>query len=35
MSRLSELVGVELGATFWIAMPQERIDTFAAATDDP
>ena len=35
MSRLSELVGVDLGPTSWIEVSQERIDTFAAATDDP
>jgi len=35
MSRLSELVGVELGPTSWLEMPPERIDTFATATDDP
>lgn len=29
------LVGVELGPTSWLAMTQERIDAFAAATDDP
>jgi len=32
---LRELVGIELGPTSWIEMPQSRIDTFAAATDDP
>lgn len=35
MTPLSELVGVELGPTSWLDVPQERIDTFAAATDDP
>jgi acyl dehydratase len=35
MTPLRELVGVELGPTEWIEMPQERIDMFAAATDDP
>ena len=35
MSRLQELVGVELGPTGWIDVTQERIDAFAAATDDP
>ena len=35
MSSLQELVGVELGPTAWIEVTQERIDTFADATDDP
>ena len=35
MSALSELVGAELGPTSWIEVTQERIDAFAAATDDP
>jgi acyl dehydratase len=35
MSRLGELVGVELGPSAWIDVTQERIDAFAAATDDP
>ena len=35
MSTLRELVGVELGPTAWLEMTQERIDAFAAATDDP
>ena len=35
MSALSELVGTELGPTSWIEITQERIDAFAAATDDP
>ena len=35
MSTLDELVGVELGPTSWIEVSQERIDAFAAATDDP
>jgi acyl dehydratase len=35
MRPLSELVGVELGPTSWLDISQERIDTFAAATDDP
>lgn len=34
-SPLAELVGVELGPTAWIEVSQERIDAFAAATDDP
>ena len=32
---LRELVGVELGPTAWFDVTQERIDAFAAATDDP
>ncbi|MBA3432569.1 MAG: MaoC family dehydratase [Actinobacteria bacterium] len=32
---LSELVGVELGPSSWFDISQERIDIFAAATDDP
>ena len=32
---LADLVGVELGPTSWIDVTQERIDAFAAATDDP
>ena len=35
MSALAELVGVELGPTSWIDVPQERINLFADATDDP
>ena len=35
MSALGDLVGVELGPTGWIDVTQERIDAFAAATDDP
>ena len=35
MSGLDDLVGVELGPTAWIEVTQERIDAFAAATDDP
>ena len=35
MSSLRDLVGVELGPTSWIEITQERIDAFAAATDDP
>ncbi len=34
MRPLDELVGVELGPTSWIEITQERIDAFAAATDD-
>ncbi len=32
---LRDLVGVELGPTQWLDVTQERIDAFAAATDDP
>jgi acyl dehydratase len=35
VSALEDLVGVELGPTGWIEISQERIDTFADATDDP
>jgi acyl dehydratase len=35
MSAHRELVGVALGPTSWLPMTQERIDAFAAATDDP
>ena len=35
MTAFAELVGVELGPTAWIEVTQERIDAFAAATDDP
>ena len=35
MTALGDLVGVELGPTSWIDVPQERIDRFAQATDDP
>jgi acyl dehydratase len=35
MSTYRDLVGVELGPTSWLAVTQERIDAFAAATDDP
>ena len=35
MTALGELVGVELGPSSWIDVTQERIDAFAAATDDP
>ncbi len=35
MTALGDLVGVELGPTSWIEVTQERIDAFAAATDDP
>jgi acyl dehydratase len=32
---LRDLLGSELGPTSWIHVTQERIDAFAAATDDP
>ena len=35
MSTLGDLVGTELGPTSWLEVTQERIDAFAAATDDP
>jgi acyl dehydratase len=35
VSALGKLVGAELGPTGWIEITQERIDAFAAATDDP
>lgn len=35
MSPLGDLVGAELGPTSWLEVTQERIDAFAAATDDP
>jgi acyl dehydratase len=35
MTVLSDLVGIELGPTSWLEVSQERIDAFAAATDDP
>ena len=35
MSAFTELVGRELGPTDWLEVDQERIDTFARATDDP
>ncbi len=34
MSTLGDLVGAELGPSSWIDVSQERIDAFAAATDD-
>ena len=34
MTSLEELVGVELGPTSWIEVPQPRINAFAQATDD-
>ena len=35
MTAFGELVGVELGPSSWIEVTQERIDAFAAATEDP
>jgi acyl dehydratase len=35
VNELADLVGVELGPTSWIEIAQDRIDTFAQATDDP
>ena len=35
MSALAEMIGAELGPTSWIDVPQERINLFADATDDP
>jgi acyl dehydratase len=35
VSAFADLVGVELGPTAWREVTQERIDAFAAATDDP
>ncbi|HJR95929.1 MAG TPA: MaoC family dehydratase [Gaiellaceae bacterium] len=32
---MADLVGTELGPTSWLEVTQERIDAFAAATDDP
>ena len=34
MTALRDLVGMELGPTSWIEVTQERIDAFAAATED-
>ena len=34
MSSLRDMLGVELGPTGWLEVSQERIDTFAQATDD-
>jgi acyl dehydratase len=31
----AELAGAELGPSSWIDVTQERVDAFAAATDDP
>ncbi|HJU46775.1 MAG TPA: MaoC family dehydratase [Gaiellaceae bacterium] len=35
MSGIAELLGTELGPSAWIDVGQQRIDAFAAATDDP
>ena len=35
LSAFRDLVGTELGPTSWLDVTQERIDAFAAATDDP
>jgi acyl dehydratase len=35
VTAFGELVGVELGPTEWREVSQERIDAFAAATNDP
>jgi len=35
MTALTDLVGAELGPSPWISVGQDRIDAFAAATDDP
>jgi acyl dehydratase len=35
VSNLRDLVGRELGPTSWIEVTQQRIDAFAAATEDP
>jgi acyl dehydratase len=35
VSAFTELLGRELGPTDWLEVDQERIDTFARATDDP
>ena len=35
MSDFRDLVGREFGPTSWLDVTQERIDAFAAATDDP
>ncbi|MBY6685649.1 MaoC family dehydratase [Rhodococcus sp. BP-149] len=34
LAELKSLVGTELGTSSWIDVPQQRIDTFADATDD-
>lgn len=35
MTAFDELLGVELGPSSWVEVSQDRIDAFAAATDDP
>lgn len=35
MTALAALVGVELGPTGWLEVPQTRIDAFAEVTGDP
>jgi acyl dehydratase len=35
VTAFSDLLGVELGPTEWREIEQQRIDAFAAATDDP
>ncbi len=35
MTGFRDVVGVELGPTSWFDVSQQRIDAFAAATDDP
>ena len=35
VSSLHDLLGIEIGPTEWREVTQERIDAFAAATDDP
>ena len=34
LNELSSLVGTELGVSYWITVDQERINQFAACTDD-
>ena len=35
IAALRDCVGAEVAVSDWLAMPQSRIDTFAAATEDP
>lgn len=35
MTTFDDLLGIELGPSSWIDVSQDRIDAFAAATDDP
>jgi acyl dehydratase len=35
VTTFDDLLGVELGPSSWIEVSQDRIDAFAAATDDP